>query len=205
MGTASHTVAAEGALATAALTKMFNNYVMVAGTLTLSSSYATGGDTLDLSKFLSTTPVMVLLGTAKTAYHAEWVVGTTAANGKVKVYSQLPGLKTTVAGTQTGPASYPTGGATLDLSGTLSATPDGVVVNCTGAFTASYVAGNAANNGKIKVIALSSDAEVANATNLSSQTFTYVAYGSIASHEVAATTNLSTITIPYIAVGAPAA
>lgn len=126
----------------------------------------------------------------------------------------------TVAGSQTGQASYTTGGQTLDLSADFDAIPR---VMCSpvavGDFIARYVPGTNASDGKIALIVPSTGVEVANTTNVSAQTIAYIAHGQCANttdepiasssdaantaDEVAAAQDLSAITFHIMIVGKP--
>lgn len=62
----------------------------------MSSSYATAGDTLDLSSYITGVPTGVLCFTSTNGYLLTYVAGTTAANGKVKAFS-AEGVQVTAA------------------------------------------------------------------------------------------------------------
>lgn len=84
----------------------------------------------------------------------------------------------TVQGSQTGQASYTTGGQTLDLSAHFDAIPKVMCdMAAVGDFIARYVPGTNAADGKIALIVPSTGAEVANTTNVSAQTVNYIARG----------------------------
>lgn len=57
---------------------------LVIGTLTMSGSYATGGDTIDLSDFLEKAPDLVIIQGG--ARNLQFVAGANATNGKVLSY-----------------------------------------------------------------------------------------------------------------------
>ena len=87
MGTATIVINDEGGLVFNPFGQMDTGtagVVAIFGTITMSSSYATGGDTLDLSKYLSAPPLQAILGAGSTGLFTVYVAGTTAANGKVK-------------------------------------------------------------------------------------------------------------------------
>lgn len=148
---------------------------------TFAGTYATGGDTWDLSKHFSAVEE-VLLGPAE-GNNLEFVNNADPSLCKIKAYAssgplhshnlpitggqaetdQIPVAYDTVAdrlekakegmysNDPAGPASYATGGFTLNLSGTFNAIPE-VVVTCEDPrYQAVYVPGTDASDGKVKV------------------------------------------------------
>lgn len=90
MGTAKFTPTEEGQLAQMPFAKLDvgnPGLAVMPGTITLSASYATAGDTLDLSAYLAAAASLIILGGAKGAYLVEWVPGTLATNQKIKASS----------------------------------------------------------------------------------------------------------------------
>lgn len=80
--------------------------------LTFSGNYTTGGDTLDLTKLTNTgfipgalqfgrLPVRITINNLPDGYTAEWIPGTTLANGKIKW--------NTASNTELGAGAYPAG------------------------------------------------------------------------------------------------
>lgn len=123
-------------------------------------------------------------------------------------------------GTQTGQASYTTGGQTLDLSSVFSGIPQvacdvQAIVN----MAARYVPGTNASDGKIALLVPSTGAEVANTTNVSAQTVQYIAKGEVTNtgnvdvateaaagntaDEIASGQDISSITFGIFVVGKP--
>lgn len=234
-----------------------NNPQVLFGEIAMSTSYAASGDTLDLSAYFSEVDE-VIIGSAQGCsldYVAGATVATskvkaygalTAHTHSLKVVggadaaNQWPVMidtatsilqkakKLVIAGSTAGPASYPTGGFTLDLSSNLNGIPDAVLVGTEDRQDqiAIYDKGTGANDGKIVVTVASTGAEVANTTNLSAINYQYIARGdatnttdvtatggtdnvqnsaeTATASEVDAATNLSTITATIVVVGKPA-
>lgn len=61
--------------------------VLLIGTLTMSNSYATDGDTMDLSSYLSTVDAVLIPGTEN---NLKYVAGATVATSKVKAFKAVP-------------------------------------------------------------------------------------------------------------------
>lgn len=60
---------------------------LLIGTLTMSNSYATNGDTFDLSSYLSTVDAVIIPGTEN---NLKYVAGATVATSKVKAFKSVP-------------------------------------------------------------------------------------------------------------------
>lgn len=146
------------------------------GLLTMSSSYATNGDTLDLSSYFD--EIHEVMVEDDLNYGLNYVAGSGANDGKVKAYQsktvahthsllvkgaqsagQLVQVSSSILGKSpvglangriTGPVSYVANGTTLDLSATFNAIPN-VVINVEEAgYRAAYVPGTIAADGKVK-------------------------------------------------------
>lgn len=76
--------------------------------LVLSSTYPTGGDTVDFSTLplikTSRAPVNVDVAGVVAGYHLEWIPGTTQKNGKLKIYVDSGAGS---PGTELGAGGYP--------------------------------------------------------------------------------------------------